>query len=185
MAAFAPGGKAPTLFETQRLVLRRPVASDVEAIFSRYASDGEVTKFVAWPTHRSIEHTRAFLAFSDAEWDRWPAGPYLIHSKEDAVLLGGTGLMFENPHRATTGYVLAQDAWGRGYATECMHAMIDLARQCGVSQLSALCHTVHAASYHVLEKCGLTRERLLPSHSEFPNLTPGVRSDVYRYEVAL
>jgi len=185
MAPLPAGGKAPTSVETERLVLRRPVASDAEAIFSRYASDAEVTKFVAWPTHRSIESTRIFLVFSDAEWDRWPAGPYLILSKADALLLGGTGLTFETPHRAMTGYVLAQDAWGRGYATECMHAMIDLARQCGVSQLYALCYTEHAASYRVLEKCGLTRERILPRHSEFPNLTPGTQSDVYRYELAL
>jgi len=177
--------KAPDSIQTARLALRRPVASDAEPIFSRYASDADVTKFVAWPTHRSIEHTRVFLAFSDAEWDRWPAGPYLIHSKNDALLLGGTGLAFETPRRAMTGYVLAQDAWGRGYATECTHAMIALARQCGVSQLYALCHTEHAASYHVLEKCGFTRERILPNHSEFPNFTPGTQSDVYRYELAL
>ena len=29
--------------ETARLILRRPVASDAEAIFTRYASDAEVT----------------------------------------------------------------------------------------------------------------------------------------------
>jgi RimJ/RimL family protein N-acetyltransferase len=180
-----PGGKAPAIVETERLVLRRPAASDAEAIFTRYASDPDVTKFVGWATHRSIEHTRVFLAFSDAEWDRWPAGPYLIHAKGGALLLGGTGLAFETPDRAMTGYVLARDAWGRGYATECMHAMIDVARQCGIRELYALCHTDHAASWRVLEKCGLTRERVLPRHSEFPNLTPGVESDVYRYELAL
>lgn len=177
--------KAPDSLQTARLVLRRPEAGDAESIFARYASDPDVTKFVSWPTHRSIEYARVFLAFSEAEWARWPAGPYLIHTKDEALLLGGTGLAFQTPHRAMTGYVLARDAWGRGYATECMHAMIDLARQCGVSQLYALCHTEHAASYHVLEKCGLTRERVLPGHSEFPNLTPGTQSDVYRYELAL
>ena len=177
--------KAPDSIQTARLVLRRPSESDAESIFSRYASDPDVTKFVAWPTHRSVDHTRIFLAFSDAEWDRWPAGPYLIHTKDDALLLGGTGLAFETPHRAMTGYVLARDAWGRGYATECTTAMIAVARQCGVRQLYALCHTEHAASYRVLEKCGLTRERALVRHSEFPNLTPGIQSDVYRYELAL
>ena len=45
--------------------------------------DLEVTKYVGWPRHRSIEQTKAFLAFSEAGWRRWPAGPYW--------LLGGTG----------------------------------------------------------------------------------------------
>jgi [ribosomal protein S5]-alanine N-acetyltransferase len=177
--------KAPDSIQTTRLVLRRPEAADATAIFDRYASDPEVTKYVGWTTHRSLDHTRVFLAFSDAEWERWPAGPYLVHAQDTAALLGATGLAFETADRAMTGYVLARDAWGRGYATECMMAMIDVARQCGVKELYAICHVEHAASYRVLEKCGLTRTRLLSGHSEFPNLTPGTQSDVYRYELLL
>jgi hypothetical protein len=37
-------------------------------MFSRYASDHEVTRFLGWPRHRSLDETRAFLQFSDAEW---------------------------------------------------------------------------------------------------------------------
>ncbi len=65
--------KAPEFFETVRLALRRPAAGDIEAIFSRYAGDPEVTRFLAWPRHESLEDTRAFLAFSDAQWNEWPA----------------------------------------------------------------------------------------------------------------
>jgi RimJ/RimL family protein N-acetyltransferase len=54
------------------------VSADAELIFRRYASDPEVTKFLGWPRHTSIEQTQAFLEFSDAEWEKWPAGPYLI-----------------------------------------------------------------------------------------------------------
>ena len=35
--------------ETERLVLRRPTAADAPAIFARYASDPEVTRYMAWP----------------------------------------------------------------------------------------------------------------------------------------
>lgn len=62
--------KAPGSIHTARLVLRRPEAGDAESIFERYASDSDVTTFVSWPTHRSIEYTRVFLAFSEAEWDQ-------------------------------------------------------------------------------------------------------------------
>ena len=64
--------------ETARLVLRKPTAADAEAVYTRYSGDTEVTKYVGWPRHQSIEQTKAFLAFSEAEWNRWPAGPYLI-----------------------------------------------------------------------------------------------------------
>ena len=162
--------KAPERIETERLVLRRPVAGDAEAIFRRYASDTQVTRHLSWPTHRSTADTRAFLEFSDAEWHRWPAGPYLVLSRPDHQLLGGTGLAFETGFRAATGYVLAQEAWGKGYATEALQAMVGLARTLGVRRLYALCHPDNRASRRVLEKCGFTREGTLRRHTEFPNL---------------
>jgi RimJ/RimL family protein N-acetyltransferase len=106
--------------ETARLVLRRPVASDAQAIFAGYASDPEVTRYLAWPRHLAIEETHMFLRFSDAEWTKWPVGPLLIFSRADGTLLGGSGLAFETPYRATTGYVLARDHWRKGYATEAL-----------------------------------------------------------------
>ena len=58
---------APERIETARLILRRPRAADAPAIFSRYASDVEVTKYLAWRRHRQLSDTAAFLAFSDDE----------------------------------------------------------------------------------------------------------------------
>jgi RimJ/RimL family protein N-acetyltransferase len=173
--------RAPSRIETERLLLRRPERRDASAIFERYASDPEVTRFLGWPRHRAIADTRAFLAFSDDEWQRWPAGPYLIESRADGTLVGGSGLGFETPNRAVTGYVLAKDAWGRGYATEALRAMVDLAPQVGVQRLYALCHPDHRASSHVLEKGGFTREAILQKHTEFPNLDPGQPGDVLCY----
>ena len=160
--------------ETARLLLRKPTQEDAQAIFTRYASDPEVTKYLTWPTHRSVEDTKQFLAFSDAEWERWPAGPYLVHSLADGVLLGSTGLHFKAPTRGETGYVLAKDAWGRGFATEATLAMIAVARDTGVKELRASCHPDHVRSRRVLEKCAFV---LQPQESElvFPNLRPEPR----------
>ncbi len=148
--------KAPELFETVRLLLQRPRATDLEAIFTRYASDPDVTRFVAWPRHRSLADTEAFLASSDAEWDRWPAGPYILRSRVNGAVLGGTGFAFETPYRASTGYLLAKDAWGKGYATEALQAIVEIARMLGIRRLYAFCHTEHRASRRVLRRdsCG-------------------------------
>ena len=167
--------------ETTRLVLRRPASSDAEAVFERYASDIEVTRYLAWPTHQSIQDTKLFLGFSDAEWNRWPAGPYLIERRSDKKLLGGTGLAFETPTIASTGYVLAQDAWGHGYATEALAAVVAVARNLHVRRLHALCHAAHGASIHVLEKCGFMLEARLQDGAEFPNLGSGKREECLRY----
>jgi ribosomal-protein-alanine N-acetyltransferase len=173
--------KGPERFETSRLVLRKPTLADAEAVFIRYASDPEVTRYLGWPRHQSVDDTKAFLSFSDAEWSRWPAGPYLIESHSGHELLGSTGLAFEAPSRAVTGYVLARDAWGNGYATEALTAIMEIAEGLGVIRLYALCHPDHPASARVLEKCGFRLEQRLEQFAEFPNLNPGRREACLRY----
>ena len=154
---------------------------DAPAIFERYAADAEVTRFLGWPRHRSVDDTEAFLRFCAQEWERWPAGPYLIFSRADGQLLGGTGLTFQTREEAMTGYVLARDAWGRGYASEALVAMIEVARQTGVVHLRALCHPDHPASQHVLEKCGFVLDDPPTRPTQFPNLSPGVELEALCY----
>jgi RimJ/RimL family protein N-acetyltransferase len=169
--------------ETARLLLRRPTLADACGIFDRYAGDPVVTRYLSWPTHRTRADTHAFLAWSDMEWAKGPAGSYIIFSREDNCMLGGTGLSFISPTRAVTGYVLARDAWGRGYATESLQAMVDLSGQIGVTRLEAICHIDHQASARVLEKCGFQLEEILRQNTEFPNLAPGRKSDVFSYVI--
>jgi len=170
--------KADDRVLTERLLLRKPRPDDAAAIFERYASDPVVTKHVGWPRHTSIDQTRSFLAFSESQWAEWPAGAYLIVSPSTGSLLGSTGLSFETPTRAQTGYVLAVDAWGRGYATEALIAMRALAPTLGVHRLYALCHADHRPSARVLEKGGFTFEGRLRRYAEFPNLVQGQPQDV-------
>jgi RimJ/RimL family protein N-acetyltransferase len=171
---------APERLETERLLLRRPVASDALSIFERYASDAEVTRYLSWPRHTALEDTRVFLGFSDTEWRQWGCGPYVAFTRDDGQLIGSTGLAFETPEIASTGYLLARDAWGRGYATEILVAMTALARTLGVVRLYAVCHLENVASQHVLEKCGYSREGILHRHTTFPNIGPH-RTDVVCY----
>jgi RimJ/RimL family protein N-acetyltransferase len=177
--------KAPRQLETARLTLIVPEASDAGEVFSRYAGDPEVTRYLGWPCHRSVADTQGFLAFSAAEWERWPAGPYLIRARSDGRLLGSTGLGFQQPDEALTGYVLAKDAWGLGYATEALCAMVELSRQLHLARVCALCHAEHRASQHVLDKCGFTREAGWSGTTVFPNLSPEPSSDVFRYELVM
>ena len=74
---------AHEIIETERLRIRKPEARDVAEIFARYASDPDVCRFLAWPMHVSLEDTNVFLEFSNDEWSKWPAGPYLMRAKSD------------------------------------------------------------------------------------------------------
>ncbi len=174
--------KGPARLDTARLVLRKPTLADAEAIYHRYASDAQVTRFLGWPRHWTIDDTRSFLQWSEAQWHEHPAGPYLIESGA-GVLLGSAGLEFSGPHQAATGYVLARDAWGQGYATEALRAVIAVARRLQVRELQAICHAGHAASRRVLEKCGFRCAGQVAV--QFPNLQPGESGDARRYELPL
>ena len=170
--------------ETPRLVLRRPRLTDAEEVFARYASDPEVTRFLGWAQHADVEATRAFLAFSDVAWEQDGVGVYLIEAREDGTLLGSTGLHVEAPGRASTGYALARDAWGRGIATESLRAVVDVARRIGLHELVSHCHVDHEVSQRVLLKCGFQRREITVGACLFPNLDDP-RAAAYRFDLAL
>jgi RimJ/RimL family protein N-acetyltransferase len=171
----------PAELDTARLHLRRPAPSDAPLVFDRFAADPEVTRYLSWSRHRSHLDTREFLAASAREWAAHGAGPYLVFS-QDGRLAGATGLHVETPYRASTGYALARDVWGRGYATEVTRAMVALAWTiAGLTRLYALCHPLNVASARVLEKAGFEREGRLRKYLVFPNLGPQEPSDVLVY----
>ncbi len=172
---------APAEIRTERLLLRKPAAEDAAAMFANYAGDESVGRYLAWRIHQSIDDTHAFLKLSDVEWQRWPAGPYLLCYGPDQTVIGSTGLLFDSPHCASTGYVIGRAWWGQGFATEATRAMVDLARQHHVDRLLAYCHPEHVVSQRVLEKAGFVRDEILSEFCEFPNLEPGVRQRVVRY----
>ncbi len=169
---------APQLLSTPRLRLRPPRPQDAEAIFSRYASDAEVTRYLSWPRHRDLNDTRAFLAMSAAVWQHDGVGPYLVFREAD--LMGSTGLQCLPGRRALTGYVLARDAWGQGFATEILRCMLELAQVCGLRELQAICHARHRASQRVLEKCGFQVAQAMDL--DFPNLDP-MKQAAHMYKV--
>jgi RimJ/RimL family protein N-acetyltransferase len=113
------------------------------------------------------------VEFSDAEWSKRPVGPYLIESRQDKTLLGCTGLVFETPDCAATGYVLAKDSWGQGYATEALSAVTEMARNAGILRLYALYHPENLVSERVLQKCGFKLERILTRHCKFSEFQRG------------
>ncbi|HEU5311051.1 MAG TPA: GNAT family N-acetyltransferase, partial [Candidatus Eisenbacteria bacterium] len=171
---------APERIETERLVLRKPRPEDAEKIFRRYASDPEVARYMGFTLHESLEATKGFLERNGGEWARTGAGAYVIEHRTEGAFLGGTGLHVETAHRAATGYVLARDAWGHGYATEALTALTSLVPALGIVRLYAYTHTENRPSWRVLEKCGFEREGILRKHFVFPNLGPDPR-DVFLY----
>ena len=53
--------KGTQLLETPRLILRKFTMDDAQAMYENWASDPEVTKFLTWPPHGSLEVTEQVL----------------------------------------------------------------------------------------------------------------------------
>jgi RimJ/RimL family protein N-acetyltransferase len=167
----------PETVSTARLRLRRPMTSDAPEVFARYAGDPAVTRWLAWPRHRSVADSLAFVEWSEDAWSTHGVGPYLVVDQHNRVV-GSTGLDVETPWRASTGYVLARDVWGLGYATEIATEMTRLADVAALRRLYALCHSANPASARVLEKAGFRCEGVLRRHTVFPELDSEEPADV-------
>jgi ribosomal-protein-alanine N-acetyltransferase len=172
--------KPPEFIETSRLILRLPQMADAGAIFTGYAQDLEVVKYLTWRPHPDIETTRAFLQRCIQGWESGSAFPWVIVLKENQKLVGMIE-MHINDYRADLGYGLARSFWGRGFATEAVKAIVDWAlAQASIFRVWAVCDVENLASARVLEKAGLQREGLLRRYILHPNISREPR-DVYCY----
>lgn len=175
--------KPPLTFETQRLFLKKPVTEDAALIFKQYAQDPEVTKYVSWQPHQSIEETRKFIQQSISEWTNSSAFPYVLICKENAQLVGMVAIRINN-FKADLGYVLAKSEWGKGYMSEAVQVLIDWAlKQDEIYRIWAVCDIENPASARVMEKVGMQREGILKRWIILPNISKEPR-DCYCYAVS-
>jgi RimJ/RimL family protein N-acetyltransferase len=144
---------------------------DAEAIFTQYAQDAEVTTYLLWRPHETIETVRDFLRRCLAAREQGTTVPWAITRTSDGRLLGMIELRLE-ASRAELGYVLARPFWGQGYATEAVRAVVDLAlAHPAIYRVWAVCDVEHHASARVLEKAGMQREGVLRRWSLHPNIS--------------
>ena len=170
----------PDRFETPRLILRPIAPDDASAIFTGYAQDPEVVRFLFWYPHHSISDTEAYIARCIAA-PRDRERTYAVLGRVDGTLLGAFALRRPEPYRLDCGYVPARPFWGRGLMTEVLTAAAQWAmRQDGIWRIGAVCDVENRASARVKEKAGLQREGILRRWIIHPNVSSEPR-DCFSY----
>ena len=152
----------PTL-ETERLILRKMVLNDAEAVFA-YASNSKVSRYTLWETHRSIEDSRAFLEFATQKYENGGEPDWGIVYRGNGCLVGACGLVnWEAEHaRAEVGFVLSREYWGRGLRSEAVRAILRVGfERMNLNRIEARCIAENAASARVMEKAGMVYEGTL------------------------
>lgn len=158
--------KGTARLESERLILRPFVTEDAEAMFRNWASDGEVTRFLTWPTHADSAGTAQLLAewsghYSDGAYYNWAI---TLKSAPDEPIgnISVVNAIDDRIKLAEIGYCIGRAWWHRGITSEALSAVIDyMFNQVGVNKVQARHDTRNPNSGRVMRKCGLKYEGTL------------------------
>ena len=161
--------KLPDKIETERLLIQRLMYEDAEEIFYAYASKPEATRYLSWPTHRSIEDTNSFLRYAREGWSWGTDYSFSIRLRENSRLIGSFGVI-NDKGKLQFGYVISPAMWGNGYATETVLKMMSvLQEQEEVFRIGTFVDAENIASQKVLQRVGLIEEARLEKWYRFVN----------------
>lgn len=153
--------KGTRTLETERLILRRFVVEDAQAMYDNWASDPEVTRFLTWPPHGSVEITSMLLADWVKQYENDAYYQWGIELKETGEVIGSISVVTlnESVESADVGYCIGKAYWGRGIMPEALRAVIKyLFEEVGLNRIAA-CHDVNnPKSGRVMDKAGMKLE---------------------------
>jgi len=137
---------------TERLVLRPPHHDDITEL-AELANNRRIAEMLSRMPHPYDElDARNFVA--SARSGERAGCNYAVSLSENGAFIGCAGL-HAGSHGLELGYWIGQPYWGRGYATEAAHVLVDLAfRASTIDRLYVSCRVINSASRRVIHKCG-------------------------------
>lgn len=153
--------------ETERLILRRFTLSDAGAMFANWASDPQVTKYLTWPAHASVEVSRRVLAewvgsYDDPAYYQWA----IVPKESGDMPIGSMAAVHMNEEIALVhiGYCIGRKWWRRGFTSEALKAVMDFFfDQVNANRVEARHDPRNPNSGKVMQKCGMRFEGTLRS----------------------
>ena len=146
--------RTPTL-ETKSLLLRPLSVDDAQNAYDRWTSDPDVSRYMMYCTHQSIEETNEWLKYVDINSD--VAYDFAVCVKdEDNYLCGSCGVYYiEEDQVFEVGYNIAKDHWRKGYGTEIMQALVEfLINDLHQTAIKGRYEIHNEVSGHIMKKCG-------------------------------
>jgi ribosomal-protein-alanine N-acetyltransferase len=155
--------KGTVTLETERLILRRFIEDDAEAMYKNWASDLEVTKFLTWQPHESEMVSKAVLQNWIADYEKSDFYQWAIEIKADATIIGSISVVGirEEAHTASIGYCIGRSWWRQGYTSEALSEVVSfLIVDVGFNRVQACHDPRNPNSGAVMKKSGLRYEGL-------------------------
>ncbi len=150
-------GGAVMELRTERLYIHPVRPRDREAI-ARLWSSPRVTRYLSGPRARkAVRRGLREQVDPDAALDLWA-----VEERDTGRIIGHAGLVPKDllgEQHVEIIYVFGSRHWGKGYATETVHALLSHATELGLSEVIAMIHPENEGSRHVAEKLGFQHVR--------------------------
>lgn len=151
-------------------------------MFEGWAQDREVTRYLTWCSHASLEESQAIISRAISAWQNEVRFPYMIALKDSSKVIGMIDPRIEGP-KVGIGYVIGRAHWGKGYMTEATRAIIEWAfQQPPIYRVYATTDVENISSQRVLEKVGMQCEGILRKYIIHPNISD-IPRDSYIYAI--
>jgi [ribosomal protein S5]-alanine N-acetyltransferase len=154
------------ILETERLRLTPLTVEDAPLVYP-FMSDPEVMAHWDRDAIEDPDEVEAAVAAQVAEMEERKALYWALRLAETDQFLGYCELVELDwrHHRGELGFIVAREAWGRGYATEAAAALLaHFASSLGLKRLIARTHVGDGRSERVLTKLGFEQEGYLKGH---------------------
>ena len=142
------------ILETERLILRPFRESDAHDMFYGWTNDPEVTKYLTWNTHQTIEETQYVLDMWVKEYEDPKRINFAIELKDGNRLIGGTDVVGYEEGSPVIGYNLSRRYWNKGYMTEACKCVLEYLFSIGYSRVIIEADVDNTGSNKVIQKCG-------------------------------
>lgn len=150
--------------ETERLILRKFTEGDVQAAFNNWTSDENVTEFLRWPTHSSIEVTRDVLKGWIKSYENKNFYQWAIVLRELGEPIGTISVVDQNEKLDIVhiGYCIGSKWWNKGITSEAFMGIIPfLFDEVKANRLESQHDPNNSNSGRVMLKCGMKYEGTL------------------------
>jgi len=146
---------------TERLILRRFSINDAENMIKNWANDDDVTKYLTWPTHNSIEVTKYVLKDWIKNYENNDFYNWAIILKEINEPIGSIGAVEKNDDikMVHIGYCIGKNWWNKGIVSEALNELIKyFFEKVGVNRIESRYDPANENSGKVMAKCGMKYE---------------------------
>jgi len=167
------------IFTTERLGFRNWKASDLDQM-AHLNADPEVMKYFPSTVDRS--HTKAYIERMQKQFDEKQYCYFAVERLDQKVFIGFIGLSYQTYDAPFTpcvdiGWRLAQEHWGKGFATEGAKACLNYAfNDMGIKTIFSVASIANKPSTNVMKKIGMVYDQSFdhPALVDTPELNPCV-----------